>query len=249
MPRLSSVKTQLIIYLVCFALFLAVKDKDAAFLYALIAAVVSAAATEALILYVKTKAFRITESSIITGLIVGFVISSDELLYKIVLTSLAAILSKYAIRFRGRHIFNPAAFGIFFSIILLGASTQWHGTYLWYIVAAAGLYFAYKIRKIEIIAGYVIAFLALFGVQAAAQKVPLAGIFGYLSYFYIFVMAIEPKTTPVRTAGKYIFGAVLVTLIFILTQAGVKFDAELFSLLAMNAAVPLLNRSVQKKEV
>jgi Na+-translocating ferredoxin:NAD+ oxidoreductase RnfD subunit len=42
--------------------------------------------------------------------------------------------------------------------------------------------------------------------------------------------------------GKYLFGAGVATLIFVLTEAGVRFDAELFSLLIMNAAVPLLNR-------
>lgn len=249
MPRLSSIKTKLIIYLACFALFLALKDKDFTFLCAAIVAVISAVTAEAAILYFKTKTFRITESSIITGLIVGYVLSSDEAWFKLVFASLAAILSKYVIRFRNKHIFNPAAFGIFLSIILLGATTQWHGTYLWYIVAAAGLYFAYKFRKIEIIVGYAIFFLALFGVQAVVQKVPVAGIFGYLSYFYIFVMVIEPKTTPTRTPGKYLFGAVLVILIFILTQAGLKFDVELLSLLAMNAAVPLLNKLSPKKEV
>ena len=242
-----SIKTRLILYLACFALFLALKDRDFTFLFAAIVAVISAVTAEAVIVYFKTKTFQITESAIITGLIVGYVLSSDEAWFKFVFASLLAILSKHVIRFQKRHLFNPAAFGIFLTIILLGAPTQWKGTYLWYIVAPAGFYFVYKIRKTEIIIGYAIAFLVLFGTQAVLQKVSLSGIFGYLSYFYIFVMVIEPKTTPTRAAGKLLFGAGVVVLIFILTQTGIKLDVELLSLLAMNAIAPLLNKLSQKK--
>lgn len=242
MLKLKSIKTQLIIYLACFAIFLAVQERNAAFLLAVIIALVSVLAVESIILYVRTKTFQISESSIITGLIVGYVFSSDEVWWKIALVSLAAILSKYLIRFKNRHIFNPAAFGIFLTIILFGASTGWRGTYLWYILVPFGLYFAYRIKKVEVVTGYAIVSFLLFGIQAFLQKVSFWNIFGYLSYFYIFVMVIEPKTTPVNSTGKYIFGAGTATLVFILTQAGVKFDVELFSLLAMNALVPLLNK-------
>jgi len=242
MLKLKSIKTQLIFYLASFAIFSSIKDKDALFLVTIIIAVVSSLAVESIILYLKTKIFQITESSIITGLIVGYVLSSDEAWWKLVLASSLAILSKYLIRFQKKHIFNPAAFGIFLSLIVFGASTQWKGTYLWYILLPFGLYFAQKSRKIEIIIGYAAISLALFGIQAIMQKISLWHIFGYLSYFYIFVMAIEPKTTPMKPMGKFFFGAGIAGLIFILAELGAKFDIELFSLLMMNIAVPILNK-------
>ena len=110
-----------------------------------------------------------------------------------------------------------------------------------------GVYFALKFKKIEVLLGYVIISLVLFVIQALLFRVPLGGIFGYFSYFYIFIMVIEPKTTPLKPLGKYFFGAGIAVLIFILTEAGVKFDAELFSLLAMNTAVPLLNKIPLKR--
>jgi len=247
MLNLKSIKTQLIIYLASLAIFLTVKDKDPAFLFAALLAVASAGIIEAVILYSKTKMFQITESAVITGLIIGYVVSSDEAWWKIVFAAALAVLSKYAIRFRKRHIFNPAAFGILVSTILLGASTQWKGTYLWYILVPFGIYFTYKIRKIEVIAGYAIISLALFGAQAFFQKIPPGSIFGYFSYFYIFIMVIEPKTTPINYLGRYIFGAGLAAFIFILTEVGAKFDVELLSLLVMNITVPLLNKMSLKK--
>ncbi len=249
MLKFKSIKTQLIIYLICFAIFLALKNGDMVFLAMTAVAVFSALVTESLILYFKKEGFQITESSIITGLIVGFVLSSDEIWLKFVFASILAILSKYLIRFQKRHLFNPAAFGIFISIILFGASTQWKGTYLWYIVVPMGIYFTHRLRKNEVVIGYVSVFLILFGTQALFQKISLLNIFGYLSYFYLFIMVIEPKTTPVKTAGKYLFGAGAAVLIFVLTQVGAKFDVELFSLLAMNTMLPLLSTLKLKKEV
>ncbi|MDD5455252.1 MAG: RnfABCDGE type electron transport complex subunit D [Candidatus Ratteibacteria bacterium] len=247
--RFKSIKTQLIIYLVCFAVFLAIKDQEPFFLSAGLIAVVSASVIETLLLYFKNKSLKITESSVISGLIVAYVISSYGDLWKIVFAAALAILSKHLIRFRQKHIFNPAAFGIFFAIILLGASTQWKGTYLWYILAPLGIYFTYKINKLEVITGYAVISLILFGTQAFMQKVPLWNIWGYFSYFYVFVMVIEPKTTPVKPIGKYIFGAGIAVLIFILTEIGIKFDVELLSLLVMNTTIPLSKLLFKKQAI
>jgi enediyne biosynthesis protein E5 len=243
-----SIKHQLVIFLVLLASGILFIDKDAHFLPVLFIAVISAAGVDAGFAYLKQKKLVITSSSLISGLIVGFVLASGQPAWIICLASVVAVGSKHLIRLRGRHIFNPAALGIFTVIILLNATTQWRGTYLWYCLAPAGLYFSYKIRKLEIISSYFIASLILFGGQALMQKVNPLHAFGYLSYFYIFVMIIEPKTTPVNFLGKIIFGTLLAAVIFVFTQAGVKFDAELSSLLILNATVPVLNKlSLAKK--
>ncbi len=247
MLSLKSIKTQLIIYLAAVALTLAIKESDFTFLGALAMAVFAAALIELLILYLTTRSFKITESSIITGMIIGYVLSSDEVWWKIVLTALLAISSKYLIAFKKKHIFNPAAFGIFLSTLILGTYTQWRGTYMWYILVPVGIYFVQKIKKTEIIIGYAITSLVLFGTQAFLQKVPFMNIFGYFSYLYIFVMVIEPKTTPFKTTGKYLFGLGIAAFIFVFTEAGVRFDAELLSLLLMNMASPLLNKITLNK--
>ncbi|MDD4955860.1 MAG: RnfABCDGE type electron transport complex subunit D, partial [Candidatus Omnitrophica bacterium] len=209
--------------------------------------VAAAVCLETAILYLKTKAFKITESSVITVLIVGYVLSPDSGWLKFVAASVIAIASKSLIRFKKKHIFNPAAIGIFLAAILFGADTQWKGTYVWYVVVPFGFYFAYRIKKLEIVLGYAIAFFALFGAQAIFNRVQIWHVFGYLSYFYVFVMVIEPLTTPAKPLGKFLFGLFVASLIFILTEAGVKFDAELLSLLVLNMAVPALNEIARKK--
>jgi Na+-translocating ferredoxin:NAD+ oxidoreductase RnfD subunit len=242
MLKKSSIKLQLIIFLSCFAVYLAVRDKDPAFIIATLIAVAAAAACDAVIGFFKNKKFVITESSLISGLIIGYVLASDSPWWVFVFASAAAILSKHLLRTPRKHIFNPAAFGIFASILLFSSSTQWRGTYSWYIIVPAGLYFVYKIRKLELLGGYAFASLTLFAGQALIQHVPLQNIAGYFNYFFIFIMLIEPQTTPIKPRGKVIFGIGVGALIFILTGWGVRFDAELASLLALNLATPVLNK-------
>jgi enediyne biosynthesis protein E5 len=243
---MRSIKTQLILFLLCLALLLAFRDREGVFLVTTLVAVLSCLAAESFLAYLKTKTFRLAESPVITGLIIGFVLASDEPLWKFAAASIFAILSKHLIRFQNKHIFNPAGLGIFLTL-LLGAQTQWKGTYLWQALLPFGLYFSWKIKKTEILLGYALVSLVLFGLQAASQKAPLWQVFGYLSYFYIFVMLIEPKTSPLKPTGKYLFGAGAALLIFALTEIGARFDVELASLLAMNMAVPLLNRFTTRK--
>ncbi len=238
----KKIKIQLIIFLTCFAIFLSVKDKDIVFLASAFIATISAIAVDSCFIYLKEKRFRLNDSSLISGLIIGFVLYGGQPLWVFLLVSLFGIGSKHLIKIKGRHLFNPAAFGIFIATIFFAAPTQWKGTFLWYILVPFGIYFTYKISKLEVAIGYFLTTLLLFGTQAAVQKVPFLNIFGYLSYFYIFVMVIEPKTTPIKPLGKLIFGIGIAVLIFVLTEIGVKFDAELCALLVFNLAVPLLNK-------
>ena len=276
-----SIKTKLIIFLAGFAVFLSIRDKDAAFLFTIITALISAIiadlafscvfAAKKLVLqgkyaqprpkypvfrawefvrglHFKDRNFSISESSVISALIIGFVLASDNPWWVIVLASLVAISSKHLIRFNKKHVFNPAAFGIFFSVLFFGVHTQWKGTFFWYIILPIGLYFTYKMRKLELMMGYLVTALGLFAIQAVFNKVPLISIFGYLSYFYVFIMLIEPKTTPIKPLAKLFFGMGAAALIFTFIQAQARFDSELTALLSLNLFVPLLNRLPERRK-
>jgi len=247
MVDFNSIKTQLIVFLLGFAAYLYSIDKQSAFIFTLCLSFAAASGTESLFLYFRSKKFQVTESALVSGLIIGIVLSGDNRWWVIALAGILAILSKHLLRFESRHVFNPAAFGIFLSIILMASLTEWRGAYLWYILVPFGTYFVYKIKKLKILAGFVLTFFILFGTQAFIRKVPIWNIFGYFNYFYLFVMLIEPKTTPSKSYGKIIFGVGAAALIFILTDMGVKFDVELCSLLILNAFTPLLNKIPQRR--
>ena len=239
--NIKSIKIQLSIFLILFALCLSFIGKDTLFLLSLGISLISAIGTDTFITYLKTKKLILAESSIVSGLIIGYVLSSSQAWWIIALASIFAISSKHIIRFNGRHIFNPAGFGVLVAAFLLGASTEWKGANLWYIVIPFGIYFVFKIKKQEIIASYFIASFVLFGAQALIQNTQILNILGYLNYFFIFIMLIEPMTTPMTYYGKIIFGSGAGILIFILYVFGIR-ETELVALACFNLAAPLLNR-------
>ncbi|MCX5692442.1 MAG: RnfABCDGE type electron transport complex subunit D [Candidatus Omnitrophica bacterium] len=239
--NIKSIKVQLGIFLLLFSAYIAFLEKDIRFLSGLCVSVIVSILADSIISYLKKKEFVLGESSIITGLIIGCVLSGSEKWGLIALAALFAIVSKHIIRFRGRHFFNPAAFGILVSVFLLGASTEWKGAYLWYIIAPFGIYASFKIKKLELIVSYFIASFILFGGQAVIQAVPILNILGYLNYFFIFIMLVEPMTTPMTKSGKIIFGSGAGALIFILYALGIK-ESELLALACFNLFTPLLNK-------
>lgn len=236
-----AIKVQLVIFLGLLALYLAAAARDIVYLTAISIAAISAIASDSVIIYLKTKKLTISDSSVVTGLIIGYVLSGAEPLWLFSSVSILTIGSKHLIRIDERHIFNPAAFGIFLAV-LFGASTQWKGANAWYVLAPFGFYFIYRIRKIGIAVSYLIISFILFGIQALVQKEPLFNALIFQNYFFIFVMLIEPKTTPITYFGKMIFGMTAAILVFIFAAAGIKYDAEIISLLILNLFTSALNK-------
>ena len=94
--------------------------------------------------YFKEKRLFLPKTAIITGLILGLII--DASLYLLILTAAIAILSKHVIKIKGRHIFNPANFGLFVALFL-PISESWWGMYDSLPVIVLGLLIVYKLKK------------------------------------------------------------------------------------------------------
>ncbi|MCX7705218.1 MAG: RnfABCDGE type electron transport complex subunit D [bacterium] len=236
-----NVKNQLIVFLLVFAIYLSIRDRDFSYLIGSFVAAVFATYTELIILFIRGKKLIVSSSSVITGLIIGIVFSST-MLWQLAITSFSSIILKYMIKFKSKHIFNPAGLGLFISILIFGNVLEWKGTSFWYILIPFGIYFAYKVRRLEVLAGYSFLSLLLFGSFNLVKDIPFLNLFGYFSYFYIFVMLIEPKTSPSNFYGKIIFGSGTAIIIFVMSNIGIRYDNELLGLLVMNFSVPMLNK-------
>lgn len=236
------IKFKLALFLILFAAYLSFMEKDRALLFNCLIAATSAILSDSIITYIKSRKFILSDSSIVSGLIIGFVLSSGQPWWIFPLASVLAISSKRFIHINKRHIFNPAGFGILTSVLLFNASTRWKGANLWYILIPSGFYFVCKIRKLEIVYGYLAVSLVLFGGQAIFQKSSLPAALMYQNWFFIFVMLIEPKTTPAAKIGKILFGGLAAAIVFLLSAIGATIDAELTSLLTLNFFVPVLNK-------
>ncbi|MBU2102599.1 MAG: RnfABCDGE type electron transport complex subunit D [Candidatus Omnitrophota bacterium] len=237
-----SLKLQLSLALFLYAIVLSAQEHSLSFLGKCIIAVASCAFFDSLYSFIKSKKFRITESSLITGLIIGFVLVSSASWWFFVLAGFLAINSKYFIRFKEKHIFNPAAAGIF-SVVLIGnQATQWHGAFASYFIIPFGLYIAWRIRKISIVCAYFLMSIFLSAMYAYCSKRPFIDQIQYANYFFMFVMLIEPKTSPFGSRQKVVFGLLVSLSAFILYTVKFAYDADLPALLIGNLLFVLFGR-------
>ena len=242
MINFKSIKVQINLFLVVFAVFLYLKEPRFVLLAGFFWAVLFSVLIEGVILLFKTRKFQMTDSTLTSGLIIGYVLSSESPWWMFLAVAACAVGLKHVLRFHGKNLLNPAALGLFLAMLPLKGTTEWKGAYVWYLLIPAGLYIANKIKKMEIVLGYFAMSLALFVPQALAQGTPLLNIAGYFNYFFIFIMLIEPKTTPSTRWPKVVFGAGVALLVFLLTEWGFPYEPELFALLILNAFVPFLSK-------
>jgi Na+-translocating ferredoxin:NAD+ oxidoreductase RnfD subunit len=143
-------------------------------------------------------------SAYITGISVGILIRSP-FIWPYALCSMISITSKYVLRVRGRHIWNPSNFGICVMLFLAhdvvaSLSIQW-GNYLWpmLVIWALGSVIIWRLRRFHITATYVASFIAFSFLRSYitghAWQAEVAPITGPMYQLFIFFMITDPKTT------------------------------------------------------
>jgi enediyne biosynthesis protein E5 len=150
-------------------------------------------------------------SAYISGISVGILVRSPAY-WPYALCSLISIMSKYVLRVKDRHIWNPSNFGI--SILLFLApetvaslSIQW-GNYLWpmLVIWFLGSVIIWRLRRFHITAIYVASFLAFAFLRSwmigTPWKSEIAPITGPMYQLFIFFMITDPKTTVRSKKGQ-----------------------------------------------
>ncbi len=143
-------------------------------------------------------------SAYITGISVGILVRSP-FFWPYVLCSLISITSKYVLRLRDRHLWNPSNFGLS-AVLFLAPDTVSHLSIQWGNVVAPmaviwllGFVIVWRVGRLHISATYVAAFLALSFVRSAVTGTPwlatVAPITGPMYQLFIFFMVTDPKTT------------------------------------------------------
>mgnify|MGYP001603795473 FL=1 len=188
-------------------------------------------------------------TAVISALIIGIVLTAN--VWITALAAIVAILSKHIIRFKGRHIFNPANFGVLITLLIFNSYQTWWGATNYVAVIVLGLVIAYKMRRFHL----VISFLAVNFILTLLETFILnsdlsAFLSGYLMngtmLFFVFVMVMEPKTSPIRRQGRIIFAAMAAIFSFFIKI----FYPELVfvgALAAANLFVPLLNARLRPR--
>jgi len=150
-------------------------------------------------------------SAYISGISAGILVRSP-LLWPYFLVSLVSITSKYVLRVRGRHIWNPTNFGVSAAAFLAPAtvtvlSIQWGNALApMIIIWVLGSVIVWRVGRAHISATYVASFLFFSWVTSLITGTPwsatVAPITGPMYQLFIFFMVTDPKTTVRAKSGQ-----------------------------------------------
>jgi Na+-translocating ferredoxin:NAD+ oxidoreductase RnfD subunit len=193
--------------------------------------------------------FPVLASAYITGISVGILIRSPEF-WPYALTSAIAITSKYVIRWRGRHLWNPSNFAICAMLLIAPEfiatlSIQWGNT-VWpmLVVWVLGAFITWRVKRFHITATYLCSFIALAGVRTLITGHPflaeVAPITGPMYQLFIFFMITDPKTTVKSKVGQCVvaFFVAVAEMMFRLAQ---NVDAPYFALTVVGSIAMILD--------
>jgi Na+-translocating ferredoxin:NAD+ oxidoreductase RnfD subunit len=201
-------------------------------------AIAAAIVTELVLSRVITGKYANLASAYITGISVGILLRAPDA-WPYALCSAIAITSKYVVRWRGRHVWNPSNLGIVALLILAPdyvstLSVQWGNT-VWpmLVVWVLGALIVWRVKRLHITAVYVISFVALALVRSLitghAFLAEVAPITGPMYQLFIFFMITDPKTT-VKTYWGQCAVAFLVALVEMVLRLAQNVHAPYYAL-------------------
>jgi Na+-translocating ferredoxin:NAD+ oxidoreductase RnfD subunit len=187
-------------------------------------------------------------SAYITGISVGILIRSPAF-WPYFLCSAISITSKYVVRWRGRHLWNPSNLGIVVMLLLVpeyvaALSIQW-GNSIWplFIVWLLGAAIVYRVKRFHITATYVVAFVVLSFVRTLftghSFLAEVAPITGPMYQLFIFFMITDPKTTVKPRWGQCLVAA-LVAVVEMILRLAENVNAPFYALAIVGPAANVI---------
>ena len=189
-------------------------------------------------------------SALISGLSLCLLVRSNAAVFAC-LAAAIAIASKFLIRVRGKHVFNPTD-GAIVALLLVTRQVwvspgQW-GTaaFFAFLMACAGSLVVTRATRADVTVAFIVSFGALVIGRSLYLGEPLAiplhrlesGAFLLFSFF----MISDPKTTPDSRAGRIVFAALVAATAWYVQFRLFRTNGLLWSLAVWSMAVPILDR-------
>jgi len=187
-------------------------------------------------------------SAYITGISVGILVRSPAY-WPYALCSVISIMSKYVLRVKGRHLWNPSNFGIAVLLFLAAdtmavLSIQWGNNY-WslLVIWILGSIIIWRARRFHISAVYVLSFFLFAFLRSWITGDPwlaeVAPITGPMYQLFVFFMITDPKTTVHSRRGQCVVAFFVALVEFILRLDQVVY-APIFALFFVGPAANLI---------
>ncbi len=185
-----------------------------------IAAAVAAAATiDAFVGLIRKNKRIFPDGGIVTGLIIGLVLSGTVHWQVAALTSAIAVGSKHLLKIRRKPIFNPAAFALLFTLLVFHTGQSWWGdladvpVFLLPLLLLAGYVITARVNKFPQVLTYLGTYFLLLTLAASlhlgnaaytpgdAMRIPLVNAALFLAFF----MLTDPPTSPAHYGEQVTF--------------------------------------------
>jgi Na+-transporting NADH:ubiquinone oxidoreductase subunit NqrB len=203
--------------------------------------------------YACGAVWRVTfdwRSPLITSLSLGLLFRADTP-WLWALAAALAIGSKFLVRVRGKHVFNPANFAISTLLLLLPNDVwispgQW-GAEIWlcFLFAGLGLLVLQRAARLDIAATFLLAYGGLLLMRCLALGDPLTIPAHQLQsgalLLFAFFMITDPRATPDSRLGRVIFATAVALLAYHLQFARQIRPGIFLSLFLLSPAVPLID--------
>ena len=187
-------------------------------------------------------------SAYISGISVGILLRSPAF-WPYALCSVLSIMSKYVLRVKGRHLWNPSNFGICVLLFLApetvaALTIQW-GNFIWPLLAIwiLGSVIIWRAKRIHISVTYVLAFLAFAFVRSWITGDPwrseISPITGPMYQLFVFFMITDPKTT-VKSKKWQCIVVLLVAFVELLLRLNHVVYAPLYALFLVGPTAMLI---------
>lgn len=166
------------------------------------------------------------------------------------LAATIAISSKFFVRVRGKHIFNPANVALV-SMMLLSdqawvSSGQWGSATIGaFALACLGFLVLTRARRAETTIAFIAAYAALLFGRALwlgdPLTIPLHQVQNGALLIFAFFMISDPKTSPNTAAGRLVFGALVATVAYTIQFVFYEPNGPILALILCAPFVPLID--------
>jgi len=150
-------------------------------------------------------------SAYISGISIGILIRSN-MMWPYAMCALLSILSKYVLRYKGRHLWNPSNFGVSWMLFMAplavaGLSIQWgNNLAAMAVIWCLGLVIVNRAKRLHVSIAYVISFAVLAWVRSLithdAFLAELSPLTGPMYQLFVFFMVTEPATGVSTKRGR-----------------------------------------------
>ncbi|MDZ7644481.1 MAG: RnfABCDGE type electron transport complex subunit D [Woeseiaceae bacterium] len=189
-------------------------------------------------------------SALITALSLTMLLRTDTA-WLAAAAAAIAVGSKFVLRVRGKHLFNPANAGIVGTMWL--ADGAWISTGQWgsgvlvaLLLACLGLIVLSRARRAETTLAFLAVFAGLLVGRALWLGDPLAIPLHHLQngalLIFAFFMISDPKTTPDAPAGRWLYGALVAAVAFAIQFICYQPYGPVLALAGSAPLVPLIDR-------